>query len=81
MSATDNDLQVSTTECKVAFATAADAEYKLADGRVCVHSRTHLRDRSRPHISAALPVHTIISSPGERREGRGQQLAVSHTRA
>ena len=41
----------------------------------------HLRDRSRPHISAALPVHAIISSPGERREGRGEQLAVSHTGA
>jgi len=81
MSATDNNLQVSTIERKVAFATAADAEYKLADGRVGVHSRTHLRDRSRPHISAALPVHTIISSSGERREGRGEQLTVSHTRA
>ena len=39
----------------------------------------HLQDRSRLHISAALPVHAIISSPGERREGRGEQLAVSHT--
>ena len=39
MSATDNDLQVSTTERKVAFATAVDAEYKLADGRVGVSSR------------------------------------------
>ena len=64
MSATDNDLQVSTTERKVAFATAADAEYKLADGRVGVRLLMHLRDRSRPHISAALPVHAIISSPG-----------------
>ena len=73
MSATDNDLQVSTTECKVAFATA---EYKLADGRVCVHSRTHLRDRSRPHISAALPVHTIISSPGGK-EGDSSWLSVT----
>ena len=81
MSATDNDLQVSTTERKVAFATAADAEYKLADGRVGVRLLMHLRDRSRPHISAALPVHAIISSPGERREGRGEQLAVSHTGA
>ena len=79
MSAADNDLQVSTTERKVAFATAADAEYKLADGRVGVSSR--FRDRSRPHISAALPMHTIISSPGERWEGRGEQLAVSHTGA
>jgi len=52
MSATDNDLQVSTTERKVAFVTAADAEYKLADGRVGVRSLMHLRDRSRPHISA-----------------------------
>jgi len=75
MSATDNDLQVSTTERKVAFATAADAEYKLADGRVGVRSLMHLRDRSRSrrHISAALPVHepaillhAIISSPGGR---------------
>ena len=79
MSATDNDLQVFTTERKVAFATAADAEYKLADGRVGVRSR--LRDRSRPHISAALPVHTIISSPYEWREGRGEQLTVSHAGA
>ena len=39
MSTTDNDLQVSTTERKVAFATAVDAEYKLADGRVGVSSR------------------------------------------
>ena len=39
MSATDNDLQVSRAERKVAFATAADAEYKLADGRVGVRSR------------------------------------------
>jgi len=75
MSATDNDLQVSTTERKVAFATATDAEYKLADGRVGVSSR--FRDHSRPHISAALPVHTIISSPSERREGRGEQLLVT----
>jgi len=81
MPATANDLQVSTTERKVAFATAANAEYKLADGRVGVRSQTNLRDRSRPHISAALPVHTIISSPGEQREGRGEQLAVSHTGA
>jgi len=81
MSATDNNLQVSTIERKVAFASAADAEYKLADGRVGVRSRAHIRDRSRPHISAALPVHTIISSLGERREGRGEQLTVSHTRA
>ena len=51
-SATDNDLQVSTTERKVAFATAADAEYKLADGRVGVRWLMHLRDRSRQHISA-----------------------------
>jgi len=70
MSAADNDLQR-----KVAFATAADAEYKLADGRVGVRSR--LRGRSRPHISAVLPVHTIISSPGERWEGRGEQLTVT----
>jgi len=76
MSATDNDLQVSTTERKVAFATAVDAEYKLADGRVGVRSPTNLRDRSRPHISAALPVHTIISSPSKQREGRGEQLTV-----
>ena len=62
MSATDNDLQVSTIERKVAFATAADAEYKLADGRVGVRLLMHLRDRSRPHISVALPVHAIISS-------------------
>jgi len=81
MSASDNDLQVSTTQRKVAFATAADAEYKLADGRVGVRSLTILRDRSRPHISAALPVHTIVSSPGERREGRGEQLTVSHAGA
>ena len=81
MSATDNDLQVTTTERKVAFATAADAEYKLADRRIGasagVRSRTNLHDRSRPHISAALPVHTIISSPSERREGRGEQLTVT----
>ena len=81
MSATDNDLQVSTTERKVAFATDADAEYKIADGRVGVRSLMHLRDRSRPHISAALPVHAIVSSPDERREGRGDPLAVSHTGA
>ena len=81
MSAIDNDLQVSTIERKVAFETAADAEYKLADGRVRVRLLMHLRDRSCPHISAALPVHAIISSPGERREGRGEQLAVSHTGA
>ena len=74
MSATDNDLQVSTTERKVAFASAADAEYQP-------RSLMHLRDRSHPHISAALPVHVIISSPGERREGRGEPLAVSHTGA
>jgi len=74
MSTTDYDLQVSTIERKVAFASAADAEYKP-------RSLMHLRDRSRVHISAALPVHTIISSPGERREGRGEQLAVSHTGA
>ena len=80
MSATANDLQVSTTECKVIFATAAHAEYKLADGRVGMRSRTNLRDRSRPHISASLPVHTIISSPGEGREGRGEQLAVKSHR-
>ena len=82
MSATDNNLQVSTTERKVAFATAADAEYKLADGRVGVRWLMHLRDRSRPHISAALPVHAVISSRlFKRREGRGEQLAVSHTGA
>jgi len=57
-------------------------EYSLvADGRVGVRSLMHLRDRSRPHISAALPVHAIMSSPGERRERRGEQLAVSHTGA
>ena len=67
--ATDNDLQVSTTERKVAFTTAADAEYKLADGRVSVRSRTHLRDRS----ACAY----IISSPGERREGTREQLTVT----
>ena len=72
MSATDNDLQVSTIERKVAFATAADAEYKLADGHVSVRSRTHLRDRSRPHISAALPVHTIISSSRRTAGGKGR---------
>ena len=72
MSATDNNLQVSTIERKVAFATAADAEYKLADGRVGVSYG--LRDRSRSHISAALPVHTIVSF---RREGRGEQLSVT----
>jgi len=35
--------------------------------------------RSRPHISAALPAHTIISYylPGEQRGGRGEQLAVT----
>jgi len=66
---------VSTTERKGAFATAADAGYKLADGRVGVSYG--LRDRSRSHISAALPVHTIVSSPGERREGRGEQLSVT----
>ena len=77
MSATDNDLQVSTTERKVAFATAADAEYKLANGRVGVRSLMHLRDRFRPHISAALPVHTSVSSPGERWEGKGEQLTVT----
>ena len=43
MSASDNDLQVTTTERKVAFATAADSEYKLADGRVGVRSLTNLR--------------------------------------
>ena len=80
MSATDNDLQVSTTERKVAFATAADAEYKLADGRVGVRWLMHLRDRSRPHISAALPVHAIISSPGflnGGREGESSWLSVT----
>jgi len=61
--------------------TAADAEYKLADGRVGVRLLMHLRIVLVQHISAALPVHAIISSPGERREGRGEQLAVSHTGA
>ena len=80
MSATDNDLQVSTTEQKVAFATAADAEYKLADGRVGVRLLMHLRDRSRLHISAALPVHAVISSPGflnGGREGESSWLSVT----
>ena len=69
MSATDNDLQVSTTERKVAFATAADAEYKLADGRVGVRYRTNLRDRSRPHISA-VPCLCIQSFPLPANGGR-----------
>ena len=70
MSATDNDFQVSTTERKVAFATAADTEYKLADGRVRVGSLMHLWDCSRPHISAALPVHAIISQRTAGGKGR-----------
>ena len=41
-----------------------------------MRSLMHLRDRSRPHISAALPVHTIISSPGER-EGKSSWLSVT----
>ena len=40
--ATDNDLQVSTTERKVAFTTAADADYKLqTDASVCVLGRIY----------------------------------------
>ena len=61
---------MSTTERKGAFATAADAGYKLADGRVGVSYG--LRDRSRSHISAALPVHTIISSPRRTAVGKGR---------
>ena len=41
---------------------------------------TRSRKRSRPHISAALPAHTIVSCyslPSEQREGRGEQLAVT----
>ena len=81
MSATDNDLQVSTTERKVAFATAADAEYKLADGRV---RRAFMDEFTRSFSSAhqcCAACAYIISSPGERREGRGEQLAVSNTGA
>ena len=78
MSATDNDLQVSTTKRKVAFATAADAEYKLADGCVGVHLLMHLRDRSRPHISAALPVHAYHFLPANGgREGESIWLSVT----
>jgi len=41
---------------------------------------TRSRKRPRPHISAALPAHTIVSCyslPSEQREGRGEQLAVT----
>ena len=79
MSATDNDLQVSTTERKVAFATAADAEYKLADGRVGVRSQTNLPDRSRPHISAALPIciQSFSLPANNGREGRAADCHAS----
>jgi len=80
MSATDNDLQVSTTERKVAFATAADAEYKLADGRVGVRSQTNLPNRSRPHISAALPI-CIQSFPLPANGGREGRAADCHAGA
>ena len=45
-----------------------------------MRSWTNLRDRSRPHISAALPVHAIISSPGflnGGREGESSWLSVT----
>ena len=48
---------------------------------VCVHSWVRSRKRSRPHISAALPAHTIVSYYSPWRtvgEGRG---AVCHTGA
>ena len=84
MSATDNDLQVSTTERKVAFATAADAEYKLADVRVGVRSLTDAftGSFSSAHLCcAACACNHFLSRHFERREGRGEQLAVSHTGA
>ena len=65
MSATDNDLQLFTTERKVALATAADAKRRRAFGDAFTH-------RSRPHISAALPVHAIISSPRRTAGGKGR---------
>jgi len=76
MSATDNDLQVSTTERKVAFATAADAEYKLADGRVGVRSLMHLRDRSRQHISAWAGYTTACNHFLSRRTAGGKGRAA-----
>ena len=69
MSATDNDLQVFTTERKVALATAADAKRRRAFGDAFTH-------RSRPHISAALPVHTIISSPRRTAGGKGRAAGL-----
>ena len=61
---TDNDLQVFTTERKVALATAADAKRRRAFGDAL---RIVL-----VHTSAALPVHTIISSPRRTAVGKGR---------
>ena len=44
---------------------------------VSVRSRVSSWKRSRPHISAALPAHTIVSSPRRMVGRRGEQLAVT----
>jgi len=52
--------------------------------RICVHLRMHSRKRSRLHISAAMPVHTIVSyySPrrtaGSKRGRKGESSWLSH---
>jgi len=45
--------------------------------RVCVSSQTHSRKIPCLHISAALSAPFPITLPGERREGRGEELAVT----
>jgi len=78
MSATDNDLQVSRAERKVAFATAADAEYKLADGRVGVRSR-FTGSFSFAHLCCAASAYNHFVS--WRTAGGKGRAAVSHTGA
>jgi len=76
MSATDNELQVLVQWPGGPPSPwpdpAATGRRSTVDGRETTTVTT---------ISAALPVHAIISSPSEQREGRGEQLAVSHTGA
>ena len=70
MSATDNDLQVSTTERKVAF---ADAEYKLADGRVGVLGRIYGIVLVRTSLLRCLCIQSFPLPAG----GKGEQLTVT----
>ena len=77
MSATDNDLQVSTTERKVAFATAVDAEYKLADGRVGVLGRIYGIVLVRTSLLRCLCIQSFPLPANGGREGESSWLSVT----